>query len=139
MVEQGVLVICAGGGGIPVVRRHDGSLLGVEAVIDKDLAAALLARELEADLLLLLTDVDAVYERWQTNAARAMRLAGPAALAPFHFAEGSMGPKVEAAVEFVQQGGGVAAIGRLDQAPAILAGEAGTWIRAGEEGVVWWD
>ena len=138
LVEQGVVVICAGGGGIPVVRRRDGSLLGVEAVIDKDLAAALLARELGADLLLLLTDVDAVYGGWQTPAARAMCRTDPASLVDFEFAPGSMGPKVEAAVEFVEQSGGVAAIGRLEEAAAVLAGEAGTRIEREGERMLWW-
>jgi carbamate kinase len=138
LVDQRVTVICAGGGGIPVVQRHDGGLVGVEAVIDKDLAASLLARELEADVLLLLTDVDAVYSGWQGPGARAMRRAGPAALADFEFAPGSMGPKVEAAVEFVQYGG-IAAIGRLEEAAAVLAAEAGTRIEQRGEGILWWD
>jgi carbamate kinase len=139
LVSQGVIVVCAGGGGIPVVKRRDGSLLGVEAVIDKDLAASLLAWELGAEALLLLTDVDAVYGQWESPGARAMRRAAPASLAEFEFAPGTMGPKVEAAVEFVQQSGGLAAIGRLEEAAAILTGEAGTRITREEKGIVWRD
>ncbi len=128
LVEEGVIVICAGGGGIPVVRRRDGSLLGVEAVIDKDFASALLAVELEADALLMLTDVDAVYRHWGAPEAHAIRRTAPRALRGLDFAAGSMGPKVEAACAFVEQTGAIAVIGRLDEAQAILAGEAGTLI-----------
>ena len=128
LVSQGVVVICAGGGGIPVVRREDGSLIGVEAVIDKDLASGLLARELKADALLLLTDVDAVYRDWGTPHARAIRRITPQALRELDFAPGSMGPKVRAACEFVEQTGGMAGIGQLNDALAILDGKAGTVI-----------
>jgi len=128
LVSQGVIVICAGGGGIPVVRREDGSLIGVEAVIDKDLASGLLARELKADALLLLTDVDAVYRDWGTPHARAIRRITPQALRELGFAPGSMGPKVRAACEFVEQTGGMAGIGQLSDALAILDGKAGTVI-----------
>ena len=126
LVGQGVIVICAGGGGIPVVRRADGGLAGVEAVIDKDLASSLLARKLNADALLLLTDVDAVYRDWPAPRARPIDRATPAALRRLAFAPGSMGPKVEAACEFVEQTGGFAGIGRLDDAAAILRGASGT-------------
>ena len=128
LMEQGIVVICAGGGGIPVVQRADGSLIGVEAVIDKDFASALLARELGVDALLMLTDVDAVYRDWGTPAARAIRRAAPQALRRLEFAAGSMAPKVQAACEFVEQTGAKAGIGRLDEAEAILRGEAGTVI-----------
>ena len=128
LVSQGVIVICAGGGGIPAVRREDGSLIGVEAVIDKDLASALLARELKADALLMLTDVDAVYRDWGTPSARAIRRITPQALRELDFAPGSMGPKVRAACEFVEQTGGMAGIGQLSDALAILDGKAGTVI-----------
>jgi len=128
LVSQGVVVICAGGGGIPVVRREDGSLIGVEAVIDKDLASALLARELRADALLLLTDVDAVYRDWGTPHAHAIRRITPQALRKLDFAPGSMGPKVQAACEFVEQTGGMAGIGQLSDALAILGGKTGTVI-----------
>jgi carbamate kinase len=126
LVSQGVTIICAGGGGIPVLERSDGSLAGVEAVIDKDLASALLARQLGADHLLLLTDVDAVYPGWGTDAAKAIKRAGAGALNPSDFAAGSMGPKIEAASGFAAETGKPASIGRLEDAALILTGAAGT-------------
>ncbi len=138
LVERGVVVICAGGGGIPVVRRTDGSLVGIEAVIDKDFASALLARELAADAFLMLTDVDAVYGDWASPQARAMRRAAPQALRRLDFAPGSMGPKVEAACEFVERTGGTSGIGRLDEAQAILRSDAGTLIARDVKGIEWW-
>jgi carbamate kinase len=135
LVRQGVIVICAGGGGIPVVRRADDSLVGVEAVIDKDLASSLLARELKADAFLMLTDVDAVYLDWGKPGARRLRRVTPAGLRRLSFAPGSMGPKVDAACGFVETTGRVAAIGRLQDAAALLAGDAGTLITlVAEEG-----
>jgi len=131
LVEAGVVVICAGGGGIPVIERADGSLLGIEAVIDKDRASALLARQLGADMLLLLTDVDAVYLDFGKPNARRIARAGLTALPPDQFASGSMGPKVEAASMFAAATGNPAAIGRLEDAVAILRGDAGTRIEAG--------
>lgn len=128
LLEAGVIVICAGGGGIPVVRRADGSLIGVQAVIDKDRTAALLAEEVAADALLLLTDVDAVYLDWGTPRQRALRRVTVDEIAGERFAAGSMGPKVEAACSFVEHTGGVAGIGRLDQALTILRGTEGTQI-----------
>jgi carbamate kinase len=128
LLEAGVIVICAGGGGIPVVRRADGSLIGVQAVIDKDRTAALLAEEVVADALLLLTDVDALYLDWGTPRQRALRRVAVDAIAGERFAAGSMGPKVEAACSFVERTGGVAGIGRLDQALTILRGTEGTQI-----------
>ena len=139
LVSQGVIVICAGGGGIPVICRADGSLAGVEAVIDKDLASCLLARELSADALLMLTDVDAVYVHRGEPQARRMRRISPQALREFSFAPGSMGPKVAAACEFVEQTGGSAGIGRLMDARAILAGEAGTLVTHDTVDTLWWD
>ena len=138
LVSQGVIVICAGGGGIPVLCRADGSLVGVEAVIDKDFASALLARELRAEVLLMLTDVDAVYGDWCTPAARAIRRASPAALRTMSFAAGSMAPKVQAACEFAEQTGAIAAIGRLEDAEAILRGAAGTAITADAGDIEWY-
>jgi carbamate kinase len=129
LLNQGVVVICAGGGGIPVVCRRDGSLIGVEAVIDKDFASSLLARELKAEALLMLTDVDAVYQDWGTPEARPIRQMSPEQAAGFSFAPGSMGPKVAAAIEFVEHRGGTAGIGALSDASAILRGEAGTLIK----------
>lgn len=126
LVAAGVLVICSGGGGIPVVVDDGGALYGIEAVIDKDLSAALLARLLEADALLLLTDVAVVERDWGTPEAAPIRQATPAELRALPFASGSMAPKVEAACRFVEAGGRFAAIGALGEAPAILRGESGT-------------
>lgn len=126
LVAQGVTVICTGGGGIPVARRADGAYIGVEAVIDKDHASGLLATELKADAFLMLTDVPAVYTGWGTPAQRALGDVTPQALAALDFAAGSMGPKVQAACDFVNRSGGMAGIGALDDASAILARRAGT-------------
>ncbi|MDJ0780195.1 MAG: carbamate kinase [Gammaproteobacteria bacterium] len=130
LVENGVTVICAGGGGIPVVGRNDGQLFGIEAVIDKDAASALLARELGAQALLMLTDVNAVYRHWGQSNAAAIRRSSIREIQRYEFAAGSMAPKVEAACEFAERTGGIAGIGRLQDAEAILAGEAGTLITA---------
>ena len=131
LIDQEIIVICAGGGGIPVVRRDDGSLVGVEAVIDKDRAGGLLAQGIGADALLMLTDVDAVYLDWGTPGQRSIRRASPDVLREKEFASGSMGPKVEAACGFVEATGGFAGIGALEQALAILEGRAGTQVVAG--------
>jgi len=131
LLDRSVTVICAGGGGIPVVRRDDGSLIGVEAVIDKDLASALLAEKLGADALLLLTDVDAVYRDWGGPDQAAFGRVSPRDLADHAFAAGSMGPKVTAACRFVERTGGRAGIGRLEDALAILGGDTGTLIVPG--------
>lgn len=131
LLDANVIVICAGGGGIPVVRRADGSLVGVQAVIDKDRTAGLLAQEIGADALLLLTDVDAVYFDWGTPSQEAIRRATPAIMRQRDFAAGSMGPKVEAACIFAELTGGIAGIGRLDQALAILEGRSGTQVVLG--------
>lgn len=128
LVEQGVVVICAGGGGIPVAQQEDGSMVGVEAVIDKDRASALLARDLNADAFLMLTDVDAVYQDWSKSEARAIQRISSQAMRQFSFEAGSMGPKVEAACDFVEATGGIAGIGRLADAGSILDGKAGTLI-----------
>lgn len=129
LVERGVTVICAGGGGIPVIRNGEGDLVGVEAVIDKDRAAGLLAEELAADAFLMLTDVEAVYENWGTQRQAPIRETTPAALAGMSFAVGSMGPKVEAACAFASTAGRIAGIGRLEDARAILEGQKGTIVR----------
>lgn len=126
LVDAGVLVVCAGGGGIPVVRVESGDLVGVEAVIDKDHAAGLLAHQLSAEAFLMLTDVEAVYEGWGTDAQRAIAAAPPPALRAMELPRGSMGPKVEAACDFVEAGGSFAAIGRLADAAALVTGTAGT-------------
>jgi len=131
LVDNGVLVICAGGGGIPVVKQGNGGLSGIEAVIDKDRASALLAQELHADMLLLLTDVDAVYLDFGKPEARAISRAGASSFSAGEFSAGSMGPKVEAAASFASNTGKLAAIGRLEDALAILKGAAGTTIESG--------
>jgi carbamate kinase len=128
LFERGVIVICAGGGGIPVMEREDGSLNGVEAVIDKDYASALLARQLHADFLLMLTDVDAVYRGWGTDAAIPLGIVRASDLAPGDFPAGSMRPKVEAGIDYARTAGKPAAIGRLEDAVEIIAGIRGTWI-----------
>jgi len=131
LVRAGVTVICAGGGGVPVVTGPDEKLAGVEAVIDKDLASALLARQLDADFLMMLTDVEAVYDDWGKPTQRPIRHVTPQALSNRSFAEGSMKPKIDAAVGFVNETGKRAAIGRLEDALAILGGKAGTTIALG--------
>jgi carbamate kinase len=128
LVDSGVLVVCVGGGGIPVVKSQ-GRLHGVEAVIDKDLAAARLAAGLEADGLILLTDVPAVEANRGTPQARPLHEVSAAELRDMSFAPGSMGPKVEAACRFVERTGGLAAIGALGDAAAIVRGERGTRVR----------
>lgn len=126
LIDSGALVICAGGGGIPVVADASGGLRGVEAVVDKDFTAALLAGAVNADALLLLTDVDAVIDGFGTPDARPISHATPAELRARKFPAGSMGPKVEAACRFVEATGKMAAIGRLDAATSLLRREAGT-------------
>jgi carbamate kinase len=131
MLQNGCVVICAGGGGIPVTYADDPvpagrRLVGVEAVIDKDLASALLAADLGADVLAIVTDVDAVYTDWGTPQQQAIRRASPDALSTTEFAAGSMGPKVRAACRFVEQTGGLAAIGAIADTAALVRGEAGT-------------
>ena len=133
LVDAGICVICAGGGGIPVIRNDAGGMEGVEAVIDKDRTAALLAQELQADALLMLTDVAVVMRDWGTPQEVAIRTITPDALSKMAFAAGSMGPKVAAANTFVRAGGAVAGIGILADARAILEGRAGTQIRALQE------
>jgi carbamate kinase len=135
LVESGVVVICAGGGGIPVVVDEAGAIRGVEAVVDKDLSAALLARELGADVLLLLTDVAGVLAGWGGPSPRLVEEATPAALREMGLPAGSMGPKAEAAARFVEWTGGVAVIGPLDAAAALASGEAGTVVRHGGTGI----
>ena len=128
LVDAGAIVVCAGGGGIPVTMNGAGTLRGVEAVIDKDLAAELLARSLQADFLLMLTDVDAVMRDWGTPQRSPIGRTSPAELRQIEFANGSMGPKVAAACRFVEATGGSAAIGALDDAARIIAGAAGTTV-----------
>lgn len=133
LLERGCIVICAGGGGIPTLYGPDGKLRGVEAVVDKDRAGALLARELEADLFIMATDTEAVYLDWGTPRQRAVRRASPQALAEIPFPAGSMGPKVEAACEFAARTGKAAAIGALADLGRIVRGEAGTLVTPAAE------
>jgi len=126
LTKAGVFVICAGGGGIPVVRGADGKWRGIGAVIDKDTASAVLAEQIGADFLLMLTDVDAVYLGYGTPEQTRLPRATPASIAGHGFAAGSMGPKVQAACRFVRQTGKQAGVGRLEDAAAIIAGDAGT-------------
>lgn len=131
MLDVGAVVVCAGGGGIPVIRNEKGKLQGVEAVIDKDLTAATLAEHLDADFLMILTDVPAVMENFGTPEQKEIHRASPAAMRAGGFPAGSMGPKVEAACRFVELTGDVAAIGQLSDAQKIIAGESGTIITPG--------
>ena len=128
LLATGAIVVCAGGGGVPVTRDDNGGLHGVEAVLDKDLTAALLAIALHADALLILTDVPAVISGYGTPRAQPIRHVTVAALRAMSFPAGSMGPKVEAACRFAEATGKVAAIGRLDDTTALLAGTAGTTV-----------
>jgi len=131
LARAGVIVVCAGGGGIPVVTTAERGICGVEAVIDKDFAAALLARALEADALLLLTDVPAVFPNWPAHGCQPIGRTTPAQLRRHSFAPGSMGPKVEAACRFVEATGGCAGIGAVENAASILAGQSGTIVVRG--------
>jgi carbamate kinase len=140
LLEHDCVVVCAGGGGIPVMHTDEPvpagkRLVGVEAVIDKDLASALLAAELEADVLAIVTDVDAVYTGFGTPEQTAIRRASPEALAATEFAAGSMGPKVSAARKFVEETGGLAAIGSIKDAAALVRGEAGTVVAVDAAGL----
>jgi carbamate kinase len=128
LLEQGTIVICAGGGGIPTMYEAEKErwLKGIEAVIDKDLASELLAEELEADLLVIATDVDAVYLDWGKPEQRRLGQVTIQELRAHPFPAGSMGPKVDAAIQFVEKTGKRAAIGSLQDIEKIVAGEAGT-------------
>lgn len=131
LLGSGAVVVCAGGGGVPVIRNERGALSGVEAVVDKDLTTPVLAEALDADALLILTDVPNVVRGYGTPAAEPVLRATPASLQREDFASGSMGPKVDAACRFVEVTGDMAAIGRLEDAQEILAGKAGTIITPG--------
>jgi carbamate kinase len=139
LLEHRTIVICAGGGGIPTMYKPgaDRTLIGVEAVIDKDLCSELLARELNADLLILATDADAVFLNWGTPEAKAIHKASPDAMSKHSFPAGSMGPKVDAACRFARATGHSAAIGALADVPAIVRGEKGTIISQKFEGTTW--
>jgi len=128
LLERGAVVVCGGGGGIPVVRNGDGLWHGVEAVIDKDDCAALIAERLDADALLIATDVEGVYSHWGTPAQHLWREVTAAELEREHFDAGSMQPKVNAACRFARRTGRAAAIGPLDRIEALMAGDAGSWV-----------
>lgn len=128
LVRHGVLVVCAGGGGIPVLVDSRGGIRGVEAVVDKDATASLLARTVNAQALLLLTDVAGVMEGWGTSDARVVEQMTVSEARAFAAPEGSMAPKLQACADFVEATGGVAAIGALEEGPAVLEGRSGTRI-----------
>ena len=133
LLEKNTVVICAGGGGIPTMYQKgaDRVLTGVEAVIDKDRATELLARELEADLYIMATDVDGVYLDWGTPSQQKLDRISATELKSHSFADGSMGPKVNAAIQFVEKTGKRSAIGSLEEIEQIVEGEAGTNVIAG--------
>lgn len=133
LLEKGTIVICAGGGGIPTMYdpARERWLTGIEAVIDKDLASELLAHEVDADLFVIATDVDGVYVDWGKPEQRMLGTVTPAELRSYNFPAGSMGPKVDAAIQFVEKTGKRAAIGSLAEIGEIVAGTAGTNVVAG--------
>lgn len=138
LLERQALVICAGGGGIPITHGStvSGVLTGVEAVIDKDLAGELVARDVGASLFVMATDVDGVYTDWGSPAQKRIDWTTPDELSGEEFATGSMGPKVEAACRFVRHTGRRAVIGSLDDITGIVRGDAGTSVVAGSVPVV---
>lgn len=136
LLEHGTVVVCAGGGGIPTYYNNEtGHLDGVEAVIDKDLCSSLLAQQLNADLLVIATDVNAAYINWGKPDQKAISHAHPQALKDVPFAAGSMGPKIQAACEFAEHTGKTAVIGALSDIEAIVNGTAGTRVSISEEGI----
>ncbi|KIH82125.1 carbamate kinase [Pseudomonas batumici] len=137
LLEKGSIVICAGGGGIPTLYGEDGKLKGIEAVIDKDLCSSLLAEQLDADLLVIATDVSAAFVDWGQPSQKAIAQAHPDAIEKLGFAAGSMGPKVQAACEFARHTGKVAVIGSLADIEAIVQGKAGTRISTARPGITY--
>jgi carbamate kinase len=135
LLERGTIVICAGGGGIPTSYDTNHKLAGVEAVIDKDLCSALLAQELTADLLIVATDVDAAYVDWGTPNKRAIAQAHPDALERLGFASGSMGPKIQAAIEFARRTQKDAVIGSLSDIQGIIDRRSGTCVSMAAPGI----
>ena len=133
LVDSGAMVIASGGGGIPVVRNEQGKLEGSEAVIDKDMSASIMADELDADALLILTDAPSIALDWGTPDQKEIKEISPEKLKEYSFAKGSMGPKVEAVCRFASTGKGFGAVGRLEDALDILNGKAGTIIRKNAE------
>jgi len=137
LLEKGSIVICAGGGGIPTMYDKDGQLQGVEAVIDKDLCSALLAEQLESDLLVIATDVNAAFVDWGKPTQKAIAQAHPDEMEKLGFAAGSMGPKVQAACTFARNTGKVAVIGSLEDIENIVNGNAGTRISSATPGILY--
>lgn len=135
LIDAGYVVVCGGGGGVPTYVDEEGKQHGSEAVIDKDLATALLASLVDADLLVIATDVDGAYTGWGTPEQRRIACADVASIQKFDFAKGSMGPKVQAAVNFVEATGKDAVIGALHEIEQIVAGTAGTRVSGKAEGV----
>jgi carbamate kinase len=131
LLDQGTIVVCAGGGGIPTMFDEHGDLHGVEAVVDKDATSAMLAEQLDADLLVIATDVDGVYLDWGTPQSRRLERATPDELDGLGLAEGSMGPKVQAAARFVRATGKRAVIGSLEDLADMVGGTAGTVVEQG--------
>ncbi len=138
LLEKGTVVIFAGGGGIPTMYQEGRRLVGVEAVIDKDLASSLLAREVGADVFVMATDADAVFVGWGTPEAKALKQISAVALRSLSFPAGSMGPKVQAACEFVELTGRRACIGALEDSERMIRGEAGTTVVPGEAPTEYW-
>jgi len=139
LVDSGIVVICAGGGGIPTAYDENHKLYGVEAVIDKDLASGLLSKGLDAEMFVMLTDVPNVYVDFGTENQRSIKAAHPDALEAMGFAAGSMGPKVKGACQFVRETGFQSAIGQLSDLTRIMEGEAGTLISNDIDGIVYGD
>ncbi|HJR20436.1 MAG TPA: carbamate kinase [Dongiaceae bacterium] len=139
LLAHKTIVICAGGGGIPTMYKPgaDRTLIGVEAVIDKDLCSELLARDLEADLLIMATDAQAVFTGWGTPEQRAIHKASPSSISKYKFPAGSMGPKVDAACHFANKTGKIAAIGALADIEGIVRGEKGTLISTSHDPMTW--
>lgn len=135
LLEHGSIVICAGGGGIPTYYDEQHNLHGVEAVIDKDLCSALLAENLEADLFIIATDVSATFVDWGKETQKAIASAHPDAIEAIGFAAGSMGPKVQAAINFARHSGRDAVIGALSDIVDIVKGKAGTRITTQADGI----
>lgn len=128
LIENGHLVVCCGGGGVPVYFDQEGQLIGAEAVIDKDLASSLLANSVNADLFVIATDIDGVYTDWGKPSQSLIRQIDTTSLRKLTFAQGSMAPKVEAACRFVEKTGKTAIIGALDQIEKIIDGKSGTLV-----------
>ena len=128
LIDSGHLIICCGGGGIPVYFKNSGELVGAEAVIDKDLASSLLAASLKADLFIIATDVKGIFLNWEQSNQKLIRQTSPAFLRQQKFVTGSMGPKVEAACRFVEKTGRTAVVGSLEEIEDLAVGLAGTRI-----------